>query len=76
MSGAIPLKRPDPNALADLLEKAQQALGPGLNLGDVTKRLATMEATVRLANIKTTLILEKLGVDWKDDPRIKELMKK
>jgi hypothetical protein len=73
----------DPNQLADLLEKAQSALGPGMNLGEMSRRLAETEARSKLMNIKLTILLERQELQmklvpecWKTDPRVRELSKR
>lgn len=70
----------DPAQLAGILESAQKALGPEMNVGGLLSGLKELDQRTRLINIKLTILLERYEADhnwqvgcWKADKRIQAL---
>ena len=64
-----------PAAMLDVLSGIVAKMPEGiekLDFGLLMKRLDSTETRSKLINIKLTLLLEKLEVDWRSDPRIQK----
>ena len=64
-----------PAAMLDVLSGIVAKMPEGiekLDFGLLMKRLDSTETRSKLINIKLTLLLEKLEVDWLSDPRIQK----
>jgi hypothetical protein len=59
------------DTLAGIVSKMPEGIEK-LDFGKLMQRLETTETRSKLINIKLTLLLEKLEVDWRSDPRIQK----